>query len=50
MSPENLVIDFSPDISGSTESTATGTSMQEHQFTASSSPTGISTGTTDQLQ
>ena len=50
MSSENLAIGFRPDISGSTESTAAGTSVQDDQSTASSFPTGIATGIIDQLQ
>ena len=41
MSSENLASSFKPDISGSTESTAAGTSVQDDQSTASSFPTGI---------
>ena len=50
MSFENLAIGFRPEISGSTESTAAGTSMQNDQFTASLFPTGISTGIIYHLQ
>ena len=50
MSFENLAIGFRPDISGSTESTAAGTSVQDDQSTASSFPTGIATGIIEQLQ
>ena len=50
MSSENLASSFKPDISGSTESTAAGTSMQGDLFTAGSFPTGIPTGIIDQLQ
>ena len=49
MSSENLAIGFRPDISGSTESTAAGTSVQDDQSTASSFPTGIATGIIEQL-
>ena len=48
MSLENLAIGFRPDISGSTESTAAGTSPQGDLFTASSLPTVNAKGIFDQ--